>query len=112
MDMNRRNFLQSVPKLMCASGTAMFVAGKMLDQQKPVLHVEPKIEYWLWLHKKGEHVWYDIRETLIGLDGSVYQRNLGETCMIFYTQECPNFHRVTRVNICRVAGKDFTSNWA
>lgn len=96
--MNRRDFLKHVPKTLCASGAAMYVAGKMLDQQKPILHVEPKPELVVWRHQNEQgHVWLDLRETIVGLDGEIYQKPWGEQGPCWLTKETECFRRAQDV---------------
>ena len=92
--MNRRDFLKHVPKTMCASGAAMYVAGKMLDQQPNVRHLEPQTQLVAWRHQNEHgHVWYDLRETFVDLNGAVYQKPWGDDGYLWYTVECEEFRR-------------------
>jgi hypothetical protein len=92
--MNRRDFLKHVPKTLCASGAAMYVAGKMLDQQPEVLHAPVEPELMIWRHElPSGHSWYDVRETITSLDGTLWQRIWGKDEPYISIVEGERMHR-------------------
>jgi hypothetical protein len=96
--MNRRDFLKATPKMMCASGAAMYVAGKVLDRQPGTLHVVPKVEVVAWWREGSSSSWCEIRETIVRPDGLIMTRVYGDHQPFELTKEHAGFRRLARTH--------------
>lgn len=111
--MRRRDFLKAVPKTLCATGTAMYVAGKMLDRQPVVPDVvPPKPELCIWRRESTDQVWFELCETVVYPDGEIGTRFFGESGLFFLTKEHPGFRRVARLNSAAGCRSRVPSDWA